>query len=68
MESIIALVICLFSRLVSGSSVDINSVCYINSGIGEMKNQMVKYKTIYVERVDLTTIKSGRMQNNWQLK
>ena len=66
MESIISLVFCLFLRLASVSSVDVNSVCHINSGIGEMKNQMVKYKTIYVERVDLTAIKSGQMQNNRQ--
>ena len=62
MESILVLVFSLFTSFVF--SIEGNSVCHINSGIGEMKNQMVKYKTIYVERVDLTSIKSGQIQNN----
>jgi len=41
--------------------VDVNSVCYINSGIGQLKNLVVKYDTIYVERVDLAAVKSGEI-------
>jgi hypothetical protein len=42
------------------SSVGVNSVCNVNSGIGELKNFRVKYETIYVERADLTATKSGK--------
>lgn len=42
------------------SSDGVNSVCNVNSGIGELKNFRVKYETIYVERADLTATKSGK--------
>ena len=44
-------------------SVDVNSVCHINSEIGEMKNLRVKYETIYMERADLVAIKTGETHN-----
>ena len=67
MKLILVLVFCL--ALMPASPVfcvDVNSVCYINSGIGQLKNLVVKYDTIYVERVDLAAVKSGEILYNYE--
>ncbi len=68
MEFILILVVCLCLMLPSSVlSVDVTSACYVNSGIGELKNSRVKYETIYVERVDLAAMQSGRMEQVTEL-
>jgi hypothetical protein len=60
MDFILILVVCLCLMPPSSVlSVDVTSACYVNSGIGELKNSRVKYETIYVERVDLAAMQSG---------
>ena len=68
MDLILILVYCLCLMLPSSVvSVDVTSACYVNSGIGELKNSRVKYETIYVERVDLAAMQSGRMEQVTEL-
>ena len=64
MKSIFVFISCLLFTLASSVlSIDVNSVCYINSGMGETKNLRVKYEPIYLERVDLTAIKTGEIHH-----
>jgi len=55
-----------FSLLALASSVDVNSACYVGSGKGngKQKSVTIKYQSIYIQRLQLATMRSGNQAHH----